>query len=351
MPEKLSPLASVRVKRILFTEFFPEGNLEKSVAGPCEALLEAGEKPPGLSELDWLCSKGLVWIDLDSAEGPDLDFLARECNFHPLAIEDCINKNQRPKLDEYGSYIFIVLHRFHYDSEKKILRNNEIHIFFNEKFVVTVHQKEEPLIEQLRARCMSQGNPLSRGTDQILYLLFDQTVDSNFPILDKMSEEIVKTETQILVNQDSQQTIAGILYLKRNLTRIRRVLSPQREIVNSLIRRDNQFLSPKIQIYFRDVYDHLSRLYETIDMDRDLLGNTMDAYFSVISQRTNDVVKRLTLISLIFMPLTFLTGFFGMNFTAIPYDSTLFLICTILGASLIPPGMIYWFRKKHWFKG
>lgn len=156
-----------------------------------------------------------------------------------------------------------------------------------------------------------------------------------------MSEEIVQIESQILVNQDSNQTIAGILFLKRNLTRIRRVLSPQREIVNSLIRRDHNFLTPKIQIYFRDVYNHLNRLYETIDMDRDLLGNTMDAYFSVISQRTNDIVKRLTLISLIFMPLTFLTGFFGMNFIAIPYDSNPFLYFTILFASVIPVGMIY----------
>ncbi|WP_000821729.1 magnesium/cobalt transporter CorA [Leptospira interrogans serovar Bataviae] len=338
------------MKRILLTEYFPEGSQEKSVAHPCQILQKIENKPTEVPELEWLCNKGLIWIDLDSTESEDIDFLARECNFHPLAIEDCINKNQRPKLDEYDSYLFIVLHRFHYDTDKKILRNSEIHIFFNEKFVVTVHQKEEPLIEQLRERCMTQGNPLSRGTDQILYMLFDQTVDSNFPILDKMSEEIVRIESQILVNQDSNQTIAGILFLKRNLTRIRRVLSPQREIVNSLIRRDHNFLTPKIQIYFRDVYDHLNRLYETIDMDRDLLGNTMDAYFSVISQRTNDIVKRLTLISLIFTPLTFLTGFFGMNFTAIPYDSNSFLYFTILFASIIPIGMIYWFRKKHWFK-
>ncbi len=222
--------------------------------------------------------------------------------------------------------------------------------FLTKKFVVTVHQNEEPSIEQLRGRCMTHGNPLSRGTDQILYMLFDHTVDSNFPILDKMSEEIVRIESQILVNQDSQQTIAGILFLKRNLTRIRRILSPQREIVNSLIRRDNSFLSPKIQIYFRDVYDHLSRIYETIDMDRDLLGNTMDAYFSVISQRTNDIVKRLTLINLIFMPLTFLTGFFGMNFTTIPYENAPLLYITIGLMYLIPISMIFWFRKKHWFK-
>ncbi|EKO35520.1 magnesium and cobalt transport protein CorA [Leptospira santarosai str. CBC379] len=338
------------MKRILFTEFFPEENREKSVANPCQMLPETDDKPPGFSELEWLCTKGLVWIDLDSTEVEDMDFLARGCNFHPLAIEDCINKNQRPKLDEYGSYLFIVLHRFQYNIEKKILRNNEIHIFFNEKFVVTVHQNEEPSIEQLRGRCMTHGNPLSRGTDQILYMLFDHTVDSNFPILDKMSEEIVRIESQILVNQDSQQTIAGILFLKRNLTRIRRILSPQREIVNSLIRRDNSFLSPKIQIYFRDVYDHLSRIYETIDMDRDLLGNTMDAYFSVISQRTNDIVKRLTLINLIFMPLTFLTGFFGMNFTTIPYENAPLLYVTIGLMYLIPIGMIFWFRKKHWFK-
>lgn len=107
------------MKRILFTEFFPEENREKSVANPCQMLPETDDKPPGFSELEWLCTKGLVWIDLDSTEVEDMDFLARGCNFHPLAIEDCINKNQRPKLDEYGSYLFIVLHRFQYNIEKK----------------------------------------------------------------------------------------------------------------------------------------------------------------------------------------------------------------------------------------
>lgn len=108
------------MKRILLTEYFPEGSQEKSVAHPCQILQKIENKPTEVPELEWLCNKGLIWIDLDSTESEDIDFLARECNFHPLAIEDCINKNQRPKLDEYDSYLFIVLHRFHYDTDKKI---------------------------------------------------------------------------------------------------------------------------------------------------------------------------------------------------------------------------------------
>lgn len=289
-----------------------------------------------------------IWIDIENASKEDLTFLAENCEFHPLAIEDCINRNQRPKFEDYEDHAFIVLHSFHYEMSKSLVAR-ETHVFFNQNFIVSVHKQKEGLIDNLWNRCLSEPILAAKGTDHVLYLLFDLLVDSNFPILDRFSDEITRLENEILVNQVRPDFITNILYLKRNLVRMRRVLSPQREVLNLIMRHEDKFLSERIRFYFRDVYDHLSRLVETIDMDRDLIGNSMDAYFSLISQRTNEIIKNLTLVSMVFMPLTFLTGFFGMNFTSLPYANPFALAVSIGIIVAIPIGMMLYFRSKKWF--
>ncbi|TGL64587.1 magnesium/cobalt transporter CorA [Leptospira sarikeiensis] len=293
--------------------------------------------------------KERIWIDVEDASPEDLLFLSKNCGFHDLAIEDCINRNQRPKFEDYEDHAFIVLHSFKSEGEQTFSAG-ETHVFFNQKFIVSVHEYKEPLIDSLWSRCLNEPNLTSKGTDHVLYLLFDLLVDSNFPILDQISEQITDLENQILVSDVQPDFITDILYIKRNLVRMRRVLSPQREVLNLIMRHEDKFLSERVRFYFRDVYDHLSRLVETIDMDRDLIGNSMDAYFSLLSQRTNDIIKRLTLVSMIFMPLTFLTGFFGMNFTYLPYESRLVLTGSLVTILTIPAVMIFYFKYKNWFK-
>ncbi|TGK00106.1 magnesium/cobalt transporter CorA [Leptospira langatensis] len=293
--------------------------------------------------------KEKVWIDLENPSEEDLLFLSNNCGFHDLAIEDCTNQNQRPKFEDYEDHAFMVLHSFKSEG-KQSYAANETHVFFNQRFIVSVHQHKEPLIDFLWHRCASEPNISAKGTDHVLYLLFDLLVDSNFPILDQISDDITDLENQILMNDVRPDFITNILYIKRNLVRMRRVLSPQREVLNLIMRHEDKFLSEKIRFYFRDVYDHLSRLVETIDMDRDLIGNSMDAYFSLLSQRTNDIIKRLTLVSMIFMPLTFLTGFFGMNFTDLPYASRTILAVSLTTILMIPGAMILYFKYKNWFK-
>ncbi|TGK04865.1 magnesium/cobalt transporter CorA [Leptospira semungkisensis] len=293
--------------------------------------------------------KEKVWIDIENPTEEDLLFLSNNCGFHDLAIEDCINRNQRPKFEDYEDHAFIVLHSFKSEGEQSYAAK-ETHVFFNQKFIVSVHEHKEPLIDFLWHRCTSEPNISSKGTDHVLYLLFDLLVDSNFPILDQISDEITDLENQILMNDVRPDFITNILYIKRNLVRMRRVLSPQREVLNLIMRHEDKFLSEKIRFYFRDVYDHLSRLVETIDMDRDLIGNSMDAYFSLLSQRTNDIIKQLTLVSMIFMPLTFLTGFFGMNFADLPYGSKTLLAASVTTILTIPALMILYFKYKNWFK-
>ncbi|MFB5652533.1 magnesium/cobalt transporter CorA [Leptospira wolffii] len=292
--------------------------------------------------------KEKIWIDIENTGKEDLAFLSENCGFHPLAIEDCINRNQRPKFEDYEDHAFIVLHSFNAEQNKTVIPR-ETHVFFNLEFIVSVHKHKEILIDNLWNRCLAEPNLTAKGTDHVLYLLFDLLVDSNFPILDRFSDEITRLENQILVNQVKPDFITNILFLKRNLVRMRRVLSPQREVLNLIMRHEDKFLSEKIRFYFRDVYDHLSRLVETIDMDRDLIGNSMDAYYSLISQRTNEIIKNLTLVSMVFMPLTFLTGFFGMNFIALPYSNKYALVASIGMILAIPVGMMLYFRSKKWF--
>ncbi|MEI1278690.1 magnesium/cobalt transporter CorA [Leptospira venezuelensis] len=294
-------------------------------------------------------NKEKVWIDVENPSSEDLIFLSKNCGFHDLAIEDCVNRNQRPKFEDYEDHAFIVLHSFKSEGEQSISAT-ETHVFFNRKFIVSVHENKEPLIDSLWNRTLMEQNFSSKGTDHVLYLLFDLLVDSNFPILDQISEQITDLENQILISEIEPDFITNILYVKRNLVRMRRVLSPQREVLNLIMRYEDKFLSERVRFYFRDVYDHLSRLVETIDMDRDLIGNSMDAYFSILSQKTNDIIKRLTLVSMIFMPLTFLTGFFGMNFTELPYESRLILSGSLTTMLAIPAVMILYFKYKNWFK-
>ncbi len=292
--------------------------------------------------------KERIWIDIEKASAEDLGFLSENCGFHHLAIEDCINRNQRPKFEDYEDHAFIVLHSFR-DEKIKSISAKETHVFFNQEFIVSVHEHNESLIDILWNRCLTESSLTSKGTDHVLYLLFDFLVDSNFPILDSLSDQIATLENQILINEVEPDFITNIIYLKRNLVRMRRVLSPQREVLNLIMRHENKFLSEKIRFYFRDVYDHLSRLVETIDMDRDLIANSMEAYFSLLSQKTNEIIKNLTLVSMIFMPLTFLTGFFGMNFTDLPYENHIAMGISIGMILAIPGGMMFYFKSKNWF--
>ncbi|WP_040911213.1 magnesium/cobalt transporter CorA [Leptospira broomii] len=320
---------------------FPSG----SKASPLEIQKDQRRK----FDLHKESKKAKIWIDFENPNEEDLYFLSQNCGFHPLAIEDCVNRNQRPKFEDYEDHAFIVLHNFSSPPGSKQLLARETHAFFNHNFIVTVHEHHENIIDTLWNRCCSEASLVAKGTDHLLYVLFDFLVDSNFPILDEVSDGITDLENQILTKEVQPDFVTDMLFLKRNLVRMRRVLSPQREVLNLIMRHENKFLTQRIRFYFRDVYDHLSRLVETIDMDRDLIGNSMDAYFSLLSQKTNEIIKKLTLVSMVFLPLTFLTGFFGMNFTDLPFSSDIMFWITIATIGSIPAWMMLYFRRKKWF--
>lgn len=289
------------------------------------------------------------WIDLCEQDDEQLAVLAERFGFHPLTIEDCAHFDQRPKLESYGDYLFLVLHGFRPLSDQdQITDPFELHIFLGRDYLVTVHSEPIPALDLVWKRVATNDRSLHRGTDFVCYLLADALIDAYFPVLDQISLKVDDIEERVL-DQHQDVEISEIFYYKRLLVSLRKVLSPQRDVLLLLARQDDTWVDERTSLYFRDVYDHILVLSESVESTRDLLGNALEAYLWNESQRTNEIMKRLTLLSAIFLPLTFITGFFGQNFVDFPFDNHLLFGFMLLSCALIPGGMIYYFIRSKWF--
>ena len=288
------------------------------------------------------------WIDLSAHEEHDLLLLAERFGFHPLTIEDCAHFDQRPKLEEYGDYLFIVMHGYHCpDGDARTLEPLELHAFLGQGYLVTVHEQPIAALEAAWRRLAHDPATARRGADFMYYLVVDGMVDANFAHLDLLSDALDDIEEAVLARPD-REDLAQIFDLKRTLVNMRKTLSPQRDVLALLAKRGSKLIADRTSVYYRDVYDHMVRIYESIDAARDLLGNALDVYLSMVGQRTNETMKSLTILSAIFLPLTFVTGFFGQNFTHLPMDSDA-LMWTMLGACIaLPVGMLLWFKRRQW---
>jgi magnesium transporter len=294
------------------------------------------------------------WVALAESDDEALELLRQRFQFHPLAIEDCAHLDQRPKLEEYGDHLFLVTQGFTCPGVRvKNLELHELHAFLGERYLVTVHAGTMQAVNSVWRRVSKDKTPLARGVDFVYYLIADSLVDDNFPILDRIADELEELEDVVLENPQRSQ-LSRIFELKRHLVQMRKVLSPQRDTMAMLSRRGDPRIHERTSLYFRDVYDHLSRINESIEANRDLLGNALDAYLSVVSNRTNEIMKYLTLLSAVFLPLSFVVGFFGQNFENLPGIQGWVRSDALMGAMVfvcvaLPLGMALWFRHKSWF--
>lgn len=288
------------------------------------------------------------WIDLCAHDESELKLLAERFGFHPLTIEDCAHFDQRPKLEEYGEYLFIVMHGLMCpNGDPRELEVLELHAFLGKGYLVTVHEKPIAALDAAWRRVLGDAALGRRGADFLYYLAIDAMVDTNFAHLDALADALDEIEDAVLERPD-REDLARIFALKRTLVTMRKTLSPQRDVLAILAKRGSAQVSDRTTLYFRDVYDHLVRIYESIDAARDLLGNALDVYLSMVGQRTNEIMKSLTLLSAIFLPLTFVTGFFGQNFAHLPFESDP-LMWTMIGACVtLPLTMLFWFRSRKW---
>ena len=295
----------------------------------------------------------LRWIDLRAQDPPHLELLRERFDLHPLAIEDCGHLDQRPKMEEYRDHLFLVTQGFAAQGERvEELELQELHGFLGERFLITVHLGEIRAIEEVWARVASEPSLLERGVDFVYYLIADGIVDDVFPILDRIADELEELEDSVLSSPRGED-LHRMFELKRHLVSMRKVLSPQRDVFGLLSKRGDPRVSERTALYLRDVYDHLVRINESIEANRDLLGDALDAYLSAVGQRTNEIMKHLTILSAIFLPLAFVVGFFGQNFDNFPFirdwvHSDRLMWAMVIMCVALPASMLGWFKHKGW---
>jgi magnesium transporter len=323
------------------------------------------------------------WVDVSEQTQADIDLLAQGFRFHPLALEDCLHFDQRPKLEEYAGaspYLFVVTHNFVVvptplrapagasgllDTENSMhmprvlwaeCRDRRIavgvletHAFIGQGFLVTVHDQISPSLATAWQKVMHDPQLMSRGTDFLYYLLADLLCDANFPVLEQLGD-ILDDMEEAIFDRPNRLDLHRIYSLRKTLVAMRRVLSPQRDVMGNLSRHGGlALIGDRTAPYFRDIYDHLTRIYESIEAGRDLLGNCVDAYMSAVAQRTNEIMKQLTILSSVLLPATFLSGLFGMNFEMMPFKSHgAFVFALALMFLVVPGGMFLWFRTRGW---
>ena len=288
------------------------------------------------------------WIDLHGPDDDDFVILSDVFGFHPLAVEDSQHFDQRAKIEDYDDFVFLVVYGAVADADRLV----EVHCFYSERFLVTVRRDESPGFADVRRRYAQREKPIERPA-LLLYRIVDALVDSFFPILAEFDDRIDVLENGIFVRADDRQ-LQEIFRMKRLLVGMRKAVTPQRDMFARVAGGVASLpgLSEGDERYFRDVYDHLIRISELIDSYRDLLTGTMDVYLSTVSNRLNSVMKQLAVIATIFLPLTWVTGFFGQNFGWMVrhIGSWETFVLLGLGTELIAVALLFgFFKRRGWF--
>jgi len=292
---------------------------------------------------------GTIWVDMTGPTDDDVQLMRDVFHFHPLAIEDTRNFRQRPKVEEYAEYLFLILNPVTLEQNLPVFR--ELDVFVGRNYLVTVHPGDEPVIAEVERRISRKSALLPMSPAYLMYLLVDVTVDGYFPVLDLLEEEIEKLGDEILLHPE-QSMLNHLFELKTALVDMWRVIWPQREILNNL-RDHNRALTQRDLLlpYLRDVSDHLMWIADMVSTFRDTLTSIMDLYMSAVSNRLNQVVNRLTVITVVIGALTVIGGFYGMNFTHTwpPFNGVLGVPFVLALMASVIAGLLYIFRRLGWY--
>ena len=257
------------------------------------------------------CDREGFWLEMQDPDEADYSLLLDVFHYHPLTVEDIQQQNARPKLEQYSGYLFAIVFTAHLDG--RLLSYQEHHLYFSKNALVTVHHGPAPELAALLDRFRKTPDVTQQDPSFLEYLVVNELTDGMFSVLDQLDERIDALEDQIIERPNSR-TMSQIYKLKHDVIELRRILGAQREVFQHLVTHAVQYKTEETSVYYRDVYDHVVRQYETVDSLRDLLTGSMDVYLSTVSNRLNISIRQLTVVASLFLPLTFLTGFFGMNF-------------------------------------
>ncbi len=302
------------------------------------------------SELSDYCGaeKNVVWADVSDPTGEDFAELAAEFGFHPLSIEDCRNAHQRPKIEEYPGYYFIVLYEAELVGPEDDLELRELNIFLGKNYLVTVHSRPIRAVETARRLWRGWTDRAEHGAGLLSYLLIDAVVDDYMPLLDVLSDSMDDLEDDIF-GDFRPEAIQEIFRIKKQLLFLRRTVTPLRDVFNTMLRREQPIFPRETHVYFQDVFDHVIRVADTIDTLRDMLSSTMDAYLSVSGNRMNMVMKRLTSIATLLMSVTLIAGIYGMNFDYMPELKWRYgYVFALLSMVVVGVGLYFYLRRVKW---
>ncbi len=294
----------------------------------------------------------IKWINVDGVHKTEIiSALGSQYALHPLLQEDIINTEQRPKFDDFDTHLYVVLKMLNYNQQTQTVEYEQVSLILGNNFVISFQEdKAGDIWEEIRNR-LRNPNSKSRksGADYLLYSLLDAIVDHYFIIIEKIGDQIEEIEEKIMYHANNE-LLKQIYKLRRELIFLRKSIWPLREVLSRLDKSESTLISPPIAIFFRDTYDHTIQIIDTIEVYREILSGVLEVYLSNISLKMNGVMKVLTVISTIFMPLTFIAGVYGMNFDMMPelhwkygYIFVWAIMCAVVAA------MIYYFRKKGWF--
>jgi magnesium transporter len=337
-PGSLVHVGEIKTERpeITLMEYDGEELLERRFASVAESR---GYRP----------SRATVWLNVHGLHEPEvMAEIGRRFGLHPLVLEDILHTGQRPKVDDYGDYIYLVTHFITLDPDAQEIRADQVSIVVGPNFVLSFQERPTGWFNPIRERLRSDKGPIRRlGADYLGYSLLDAVVDRYFVVLDELSDRVEQLE-EALLERANPGLLPRIHHYKRETLALRRTAWPLREVLNTLQRGEARFFRPETLIYLRDVYDHTVHIIESLDAIRDLIASLLDMYLSSVSNRLNQEVRLLTVITLLFMPATLIAGIFGMNFRTMPWLEAADGFSHALGLMLLVAffmGAVFWLRR------
>ncbi len=300
----------------------------------------------------YINSENTTWINIDGLQDISIiEKIGLKFGIHALVLEDVLNTGQRPKMEDFDNYIYVVFKMFNYDQKLSDISNEQVSLILGSNYLISFQEKEGDVFNAVRDRLrVGKGKIRKSGADYLAYALVDSVVDSYFNILEQFGETIELVEDE-LITDPQPSNLHTIHKLRRELILLRKSVWPLREVLNNLDRGDSDLIQDSTGIFLRDVYDHTIQIIDTIESYRDMVSGMLDTYLSSISNRMNEVMKVLTIIATIFIPLTFVAGVYGMNFKHMPelemswmYPDGFWIFMTIIAGL-----MVYYFKRKNWF--
>ena len=309
-----------------------------------------GKKEEQLN-VEWIKWGRITWVNIEKPTPKDIEYLAENYLFHPLDLEDCRSKKELPKIDEYENYLFLVLHFPVFSKEARVTTPSQVSIFIGGDYVVTVHSGDLKPLSKLFNDCQqnerAREDNMARSSGYLLYRILDRLVDYCFPITNKIIANVEAAEDR-LFSEVTRDTVQEISLLGRDIMAYRRIVRPQPAILKSLEEKDYPFLREDLDVYFGDIGDHIGKIIETLDEYKEVVEGLYKSNDSLFSHRTSEVMKMLTILGTILLPLLLVASLYGMN-VPLPFeDSSLAFTFTILISLLISGGMLFYFRFKRW---